>query len=1096
MPPGRLRQLSIRICSFIFLVILAQFLPISNGLAAISKSVIVGDSIPELLQTGSELIFTNSDSLLLNGRLLNRNIDYTYDKIKRGFDLSNLKFSSTDTLAVSYRIAPGWLAKSFGQPIPEISSYSTRNSSAPPPSVVPQRLQQSALSEINISGAKTFRVTTQSAGTSDFGQSLDLNIEGKLTEDLKVSGAISDRGFNPSYGTSNSRLEELDKVNLKIESDNFNAQIGDILLGQRLYQHTAIEKNISGASVNVNAGNLNFNGVAARPKGRFASAAITGIDGVQGPYQVGDNGQARAVVPNSEEVWLDGNRLQRGADNDYTMDYPTGRITFTVKYLIDRRSRIEMDFEPVSTEYETELFSAGSGYQVGDTTFFAAVEWYREGDVSGQSKIGEFSSADKTLLESAGDNDSLAFRSGARADSAGNYIINPDSLPDTLFQYVGSSNGTQSVTFSFVGTGKGDYKFAGGDEYYYVGTGSGDYLPIVRLPLPKRVEYYVSKFSVNNVIVGNMQAEVNFSQFDRNLVSSLDDDDNRGMLLNFNSRREFKLNDHTNKLGVRVRLKEAEFEFRSRINTADFNRQYLKPWNTIFHTDERLIEANCELTPTNNLKINPLFGKLDYQNRFSSDRKGVGAVYGSSDKFNAGILWSETSANLTDSFTGAGLATIWRGNLSIPLVKSVKLTNLFEHDRRQYDYYGNNQGLRYNLYSTTIENVHEKITYELYIEDSLESGWSESLNRNRISGSSIRRIGHFNYSTYLGYQWLNRPDRNEQSFLGRTNLQYHNSRKQISINSGYTLSEETRHARGITYLEVEPGQGNYIYENGRYIPDLNGNFIQVEEILSDQSRVSRAEKSFQFSKNWRFAQVRFNSDLREELLEDGRREVWWIVPFLSDQNQPYLIYNRNFNGDLLFAPIKGGHAVNISLDERIEIRRLAGAPQFRRDRTGTLRLKQVIDDYYLEQQLKLFTSDRDQYFIGAGEINGYKIGSSVKRPVKSSEYSIGFAFRRAESKLNEISKTFSIESNSRIRLIDKGDLRASVELYSQLLQNTIGFPSYQLTDNKPGARGAVWSTGFNYNVRQGMRINFNLSGRHSNETTARLFGRTEIVAEF
>ncbi|HEX2897156.1 MAG TPA: hypothetical protein VHP63_03805, partial [candidate division Zixibacteria bacterium] len=419
-----------------------------------------------------------------------------------------------------------------------------------------------------------------------------------------------------------------------------------------------------------------------------------------------------------------------------------------------------------------------------------------------------------------------------------------------------------------------------------------------------------------------------------------------------------------------------------------------------------------------------------------------------------------------------------------------------ERDRRTNDYFGTSGGLKFYRYVATIERTGEKVTYEFYSEDSLSPNWSDLLERNRISGSSNRRLGNFNYTAYLGYQWLSRPNGREESFLGRTNLQFNDSRKQFSMSAAYALSEETRNARGLTYLEVEPGRGNFSYENGRYVPDPFGNFIQVEELLSDQSQVNRGEKSFQLSKHWNFAQLRFNSNIEEELLESGERKIWWLVPFLSDGKEPYLVYNRNYNGEIQIIPIKGGHAINLVIDERLEIRNVAGTPRNRQDRAGTLALKQAIKKYFIEEKLKLFSSDRDNYFIGSGEIDGYQVGSSVRTTFGLSEILLGAAFRQAKSSLSEKSKTISINGEARFRVIEKGELRNAIELYSQDLQGATGIPSYQLTDNRLGTKGITWSSGFNYNVRKGMRINFNLSGRHSNESTARLFGRTEVVAEF
>ncbi len=1054
-----------------------------------------GEAVQRFIPVESRLIFYKSDSLYLNGRLLERDLDYTYNRSQGGFDLSQLAFSPGDTLVVSYRSAPNWLVQSFGQPIPEVLPGIAQTAPISP-TIIPKRLQTTALSDINISGAKTFRFSTQSAGTSEFGQSLDLQIEGNLSTDLKLSGAISDRGFNPSYGTSNSRLEELDKVNLKLESKTFRAQVGDIILGRRIPQQSGGDKKISGAMANVTSGNLNFSGVAARPKGRFSAVRFNGNDGVQGPYQIGEGALARAVVPNSEIVWLDGQKLVRGADNDYTMDYPSGRITFTVRHLIDRRSRIEIDFEPVSADYKTELFSTASAYKVGDSSFFAAVEWYREGDVRDQPQTGELSSGDKQILQSVGDSTELAARPGARADTSGNYIITTDSLVDTVYQYVGDPGGEYSVTFSFMGAGKGDYRFVGGDQYVHAGTGGGDYLPIVKLPAPERTDFYTSRVGVKNNIVGSIQAEISLSQFDKNLFSPLNDNNNEGLLLSLDSRREFGTNGQKSSVSMRARMKEVSFDERFRLNGTDFNRQYLTPLNFYQIATEKLYEARLEISPLKNITIRPFWGRLNYRNNFSSDRFEIGTSLGASDKLNGNIFWSTTDAELGIGGITKGQADTWRAILSTPILKQFKLTTEYEYDNRENDYSGSRTGLRYDRYVASLDRTTEKISYELYIEDTLISNWSESLKRNRISGSSNRRLGDFNYTAFFGYQWLKQTSGDEKSFLGRTSVNYNNIRRQISVAAAYGLSEETRNARGLTYLEVESGQGNFSYENGRYVPDPNGNFIQVEELLSDQSKVNRGDKSFQFNKNWKFAQLRFNSNIEEELLENGKRQIWWLVPFLSDNSQPYLVYNRNYNSEIRLAPIKGGHALNISLDERTEIRSIAGAPRIRRDRAGALALKQVVQDLFLEEKLKLFSNNRDNYYIGAGDIDGYQTSVSVRRLIKSSEYTAGIGFRRAKSALEEISEIISVTGETRMRLIEKGELRSSLEVYSQKLQNVTGIPSFQLTDNKFGTKGAVWSAGFNYNVKKGMRINFNLSGRHSNETKARLFGRTEVVAEF
>jgi len=1068
-------------------------MPISAFAVQIERIVTGSTEQSNSFLTG--LIFLESDSLFLNGRLLTRNEDYQFNRLTQSFDLSKIRLSSADTLIIRYRQAPLWLAKSFGEQPLEIQPLFSK---AKPKSIFNNRSLSSTakLSDINISGAKTFRFSTQSAGVSEFGQSLDLSIEGNLTEDLKISGSISDRGFNPSYGTANSRLEELDKINLRLESRSFLAQIGDIQISRGFNKSLRMSKKLSGVAADVKTGNVSFNAVAGRPKGRFHTEKFNGLDGVQGPYQIGANKSASSIVPNSENIWLDGRKLSRGADNDYTMDYATGRITFSVKNQIDSRSRIEIDYEPLLTAYKTELFSAASSYQYGDSIFNFAVKWYREGDSKDQPQTGELSNSDIQLLSSVGDNTENAFRSGVILDSAGSYFLTADSLPDSVYQFAGQGNGDYKISFSYVGAGQGDYLFVGGEQYQYAGRGNGEYLPVVKLAAPERKNYYSARLGIQNRIVGDVSAEINFSSYDKNQFSAFDDSDNEGLLANLRSRKTFNWNGQENNLFVTARFKEAAYSSDSRINAADFDRYYLLPAAFKADSDERLIEAKATLSPFDFLKLSPSYGRLNYDSNFSANKIATKTDIEFENLLSGSFLIKATDSKLSDSINSFGHSQSYISALDIPLVRKLKFQAGYEHDRRNNDYNGAPQGLKYNRYRATLLNGKEKVTVEHYTEDSLSNGWSQLMTRNRLIGSSGRTIGRLNYNVYLGYQWLSRENAREESFLSRADWRYTNNQKRLSISSSYTLSEETRNARGLAYLEVAPGQGKYIFENGRYLPEPDGNFIQTEEILSEKSRVRRGEKSFHLSKSWSFGQIQLNSVVEEELLENGQRTLWWFLPFYSDDGQPYLVYNRRNSSDIRLIQIKSGHAINISLKQRVEIRNIAGIDRIRRDFDGTLSLKQTLKDYFFVEELKLFRSNRDNYFIGSGDIDGFKSALTLRKLASSNEYAIGLSFRKAQSSIKEKSEIFSIDVKTKIRMMKKGEIRTSLELYSQSLYNVNFAPSYQLTGNKFGNRGILWTAGLNYGIKKDMRINLRLSGRHSNETTARITGRTEVVAQF
>ena len=88
------------------------------------------------------------------------------------------------------------------------------------------------------------------------------------------------------------------------------------------------------------------------------------------------------------------------------------------------------------------------------------------------------------------------------------------------------------------------------------------------------------------------------------------------------------------------------------------------------------------------------------------------------------------------------------------------------------------------------------------------------------------------------------------------------------------------------------------------------------------------------------------------------------------------------------------------------------------------------------------------------------------------------------------------ELGANLRLIRRGEIRSSLELYSQKLAGVTGVASYSLTGNRPGKRGARWSVAVNYGVKKSMKVKISLTGRHADTRTGRVTARGEFIAEF
>ena len=1062
--------------------------------ATAARQVFIGEAIPRRLYVGSSFLFQGSDTLLLNGVRLHRDVDYAFDSHQRAFDFSALVHGPHDTLEVRYEKLPAWVPLGYGfQEMLPKTSESQIISRSPGSSAGRQSLQgvSRPQGDIALSGAKTIRVSTGSGGQAEFSQTLNLHLEGDLTDQLQIRGTITDRGYDPAYGVANSRLNELDRLNLALASPRFNMQLGDILWSDPLGGKA---KDVSGGAAEYRAPAWSLSGAAARPKGHYAAAKFNGRDGVQGPYALVPTGQA-AVVPNSETVWLDGRQLQRGADADYMMDYPVGQIVFNVNRPIDSRSRIEVDYEPLSTVYKGELLAAGGSVSLGDSSVTVGVHWLREGDDANQRQLGELSAADRQQLQVAGDQS--AQRSGVVVDSAGDYILLSDSLPDTVYQYVGKGKGGYDVTFSYVGDNAGAYDFLGTDVYRYVGLGNGDYLPVVTISAPERTEYAQSELRIASRSLGDWSFRLQQSDHDRNLLSSIDDSDNRGVLAEAAGRHSLSSGDKAGAVEYHYRFKEDTYLERARLNRPDFARDYFLPTALVVDRDERLHETAIVTPRLGGLTVRTEAGWLDYRGRFRSRRTGVDISYSPTSRLTTSAGWQTIRTTLdTLALERRGTADRWLAGSRLDLGHTMNLRAEWEQDQRRHDYTGAQQGTRYQQWRLTAAVWHETISFERYQEDSLSRAWDDQLTRRRLTVTSVRRLADVTYDASYIRQWLSQRSGVTNTNLARLNYRYMPQRRPLTVSGSYAISEEIRQARGVTYLEVTSGQGQYRFEDGQYVPDADGDFIQVEELLSDKASVRRGEKSFHYRQSWSAATVSFNSDIEEELLASGRRSAAWLIPFWSDADQPYLFFRRVYDAEARLVPWREFYFLNFSARDELQSRLIASAPQQRRSRQQTTTLNEISGAWLFEQSLEVFAVDRDEYFTAAGDIDGYRARIGTRYLLPAGEVGVQCGYRKAQSARDETARNESVTLIGRWQVAQHGEWSASLELYRQDLDNVIGAPTFTLTDNRPGTRGAIWQSGLRYGLRSGVRVNATISGRHADDRRARLTARAEMVAEF
>ena len=238
-------------------------------------------------------------------------------------------------------------------------------------------------SESNIysSGSIFRQLSVSPLGGSDFTGGLQMQLNGKLTKNMMVSGILTDQDLPIQPEGTTRELEELDQVYLMVTHPNYSVDAGDIIYEEKINNSNNINRKLVGLKNHYKVGQWSGSGVYAGSKGNYTTLEMKGRDGNQGPYQLtGSNGNRDIIVlSGTEKVWVDGIQLIRGQNHDYTIDYSLGEIRFTPKVLIHADSDLFIEYQYSDFEYQ-KGFSGGSLKRNFGKSSFLTFGFFKESD--------------------------------------------------------------------------------------------------------------------------------------------------------------------------------------------------------------------------------------------------------------------------------------------------------------------------------------------------------------------------------------------------------------------------------------------------------------------------------------------------------------------------------------------------------------------------------------------------------------------------------------------------------------------------------------------------------------------------------------------
>jgi hypothetical protein len=1080
------------------------------------------------------LIIDRSEQVFLDGEAVPPSL-YKFDYLDGEIRFRHIVSENTQ-IRIVYNVSPYDLPQTVYH-----RQLRTRVENAPTGTSSPRVRQRETMgerdyaAELQKNGSITRGVTVGNNRGLKVNSSLNLNVSGQIAEQVEVVAALTDQStpIQPEGTTQN--LQEIDKVFVKLRSPHLSATLGDYQLELSETQFARYRRKLQGAMGEAHYDRFDLKVSGAVSRGKFRSQQIQGREGFQGPYQLkGEQGQiAIIVLAGTERVYVDGEEMVRGENNDYIIDYAAAQITFSRRRLITGDSRIVVDFQYSDEQFRRHLYTARTRGRLWQDRIQIGAALIHEADDKNNPLDVSVTDERLQVLREAGDDPEKAVIDGVErvGDGEGRYILTEAGH----YRYAGQDSGRYQITFSDVGAGNGDYTYSGGGAYEFVGENEGRYAPVILLPTARRHDVFDFNVAVTPVSWFSAAGEWAISQFDRNTYSGFDDGDNQGLAQEYH----ISLNPDSlaglGRLTVQGRYRTIDNQFRDidRTTEVEYNRKWDLPEDT--ERQEETGEATLRYEPLRGWFLSAGYGRIRKGSDFSSDRTEFQSGWSRTRAFEYSYRYERIQREQNVSNSGD-----WRrqrGKVSAQLWKVRPFLN-YEAETKKEQWTDSLQtGFRFDDMTGGVQfktGPRFNAVAEWGIRK--DDDYTASGRFTPRSEANTRRIrmeyspsGSFGTSvsyTHRERSYSDSTTSDNRTDLADVQIRLSPWRRAVSGNLNYQISNTATAKKERVYIKVSEGDGNYRFDEelNEYVNDPLGDtilrilttddFVPVIE-LKTSARL-RLDPGRFFPKRgtddrafWQEALSALSSESYVAIDERTQEEDVWDIYLLdlSRFRQPDVTVFGSLNVRQDFYVFEHGRAFSLRLRHE------------RRDEKNNQYLDGGQDRLERENQVRV-TNRWSRSFSSRADLSRSRIrrlfsdSGRRDRDIHSTAMELDLSYRPTSVLEMAVETRFSLEEDrvyddpTRLRALavtprftysvrGHGRLRGKVEYSFVDSDPKDRLIPYEMARGRSLGRSMRWDLRFDYRLSETINVVFSYTGRNEPERNRTIHtGQAQVTAAF